>query len=150
MYVCHLVFYKLSVMLSHTLCLSPSRLSQSPPHPSQYITLKRCFCHVSTSLSYSPVSSNYTCPLCNVSLVEMDDVWKHLDQEVENTPMPDEYSNVQLQILCRDCHKVSVEVPQLHYLPLKHSLKKLHSYVVRYPVLVTAQNALHFTPWQTN
>ncbi|KAK2178840.1 hypothetical protein NP493_527g04011 [Ridgeia piscesae] len=52
-------------------------------------------------------SGNYTCPLCNVSLVEMDGVWKHLDEEVENTPMPEEYSDLQLQILCRDCHKES-------------------------------------------
>ncbi|ESO87512.1 hypothetical protein LOTGIDRAFT_194257 [Lottia gigantea] len=52
-------------------------------------------------------SNNYACPTCNESLVDMGDVWKHLDEDLANTEMPEEYKNVILDILCRDCHKTS-------------------------------------------
>ena len=40
-------------------------------------------------------------------MVQLSDVWKQLDEEIANTPMPDEYKNSHLEILCRDCHKVN-------------------------------------------
>ena len=54
------------------------------------------------------ICRNYACPTCNQSLFNMDDVWKQLDEEVENTPMPEEYKDFYVFVLCRDCHKVSV------------------------------------------
>ena len=36
----------------------------------------------------------------------MNDVWSQLDEEVENTPMPEEYKDFYVFVLCRDCHKV--------------------------------------------
>ncbi|KAH3694092.1 hypothetical protein DPMN_081531 [Dreissena polymorpha] len=36
----------------------------------------------------------------------MKQAWKILDQEVANTPMPDEYKDYHVTILCRDCHQV--------------------------------------------
>ncbi|KAK3727886.1 hypothetical protein QZH41_010600 [Actinostola sp. cb2023] len=52
---------------------------------------------------------NYSCPLCNRSVIDMKPVWRNLDQEIANTPMPDEYKNVtvEVHIKCRDCQKDS-------------------------------------------
>lgn len=52
-------------------------------------------------------SSNYACPLCAQSLLNLEKYWKQLDTEIANTPMPDEYKNFSVYILCRDCHKVA-------------------------------------------
>ena len=38
----------------------------------------------------------------------MGDVWTQLDEEVANTPMPEEYKNFYVFVLCRDCHKVCI------------------------------------------
>ncbi|CAG0881992.1 unnamed protein product [Cyprideis torosa] len=46
----------------------------------------------------------YACPICNAALVNMERVWRQLDREVAETPMPDEYKNLHVDILCRDCH----------------------------------------------
>ena len=37
----------------------------------------------------------------------MKGVWSQLDKEVERTPMPDEYKEFYVYVLCKDCHKVS-------------------------------------------
>lgn len=34
----------------------------------------------------------------------MKTLWEFLDNEIENTPMPEEYENMKVDILCRDCH----------------------------------------------
>ncbi|VEN37472.1 unnamed protein product [Callosobruchus maculatus] len=47
----------------------------------------------------------YACPVCQTSLVNMERLWKYWDEEVENTPMPEEYRNCYVGILCKDCHK---------------------------------------------
>ncbi|CAH1995406.1 unnamed protein product [Acanthoscelides obtectus] len=47
----------------------------------------------------------YACPICQTSLVNMERLWKYWDEEVENTPMPEEYRNCYVGILCKDCHK---------------------------------------------
>ncbi|XP_067677329.1 RING finger and CHY zinc finger domain-containing protein 1-like [Haliotis asinina] len=52
-------------------------------------------------------TGNYACPVCNQSLVKMDKVWESVDQEIANTQMPDEYKDMDVDILCRDCHKES-------------------------------------------
>ena len=39
-------------------------------------------------------------------MFDMSSVWSKLDQEIERTPMPDEYKDTKLWVLCRDCHKV--------------------------------------------
>ncbi|XP_021343549.1 RING finger and CHY zinc finger domain-containing protein 1-like [Mizuhopecten yessoensis] len=52
-------------------------------------------------------TGNYACPTCNQSMVKMDNVWEHIDDEIAHTPMPEEYKDYIVQILCRDCHKES-------------------------------------------
>lgn len=49
---------------------------------------------------------NYACAVCGVSMVDMNNVWHQLDEEVSATKMPVEYRNTYVQILCKDCHKV--------------------------------------------
>jgi len=49
----------------------------------------------------------FACPLCGLCTTDMTDFWHELDEEIANTPMPEEYRNVMVWILCKDCHKVS-------------------------------------------
>ena len=49
----------------------------------------------------------YTCPQCNISLWDMRHHWEILDLEVARTPMPPEYVNQVVNVLCNDCHKES-------------------------------------------
>jgi len=55
--------------------------------------------------------SNYACPLCCQSSVDMTEHWRCLDEEVAAIPMPDEYRNMTVWILCRDCHQVNTCLP---------------------------------------
>lgn len=48
----------------------------------------------------------YACPVCQTSVMDMTQLWKYLDKEVENKPMPQEYRNYIADILCKDCHEV--------------------------------------------
>jgi len=50
--------------------------------------------------------SNYACPLCCHSTVDMTNQWQFLDEEVAATQMPDEYRDMTVWVLCRDCHRV--------------------------------------------
>ncbi|KAL5022067.1 hypothetical protein ScPMuIL_001222 [Solemya velum] len=52
-------------------------------------------------------TGNYACAVCGVSMVDMNNVWHQLDEEVSATKMPVEYRNTYVQILCKDCHKES-------------------------------------------
>lgn len=51
------------------------------------------------------VNISYKCPLCSCSIVETDELNKLIDIEVLNTPMPEIYKDVDVNILCNDCHK---------------------------------------------
>lgn len=52
-------------------------------------------------------AGHYACPICQTSLMDMTQLWKYLDQQVANTPMPPEYKDYIVYILCKDCHKVN-------------------------------------------
>lgn len=58
------------------------------------------------------VSGYYACPTCQQSMLDMKQLWNYLDNEVLVTPMPKEYENFFVDILCKDCHEVSQEVAQ--------------------------------------
>ncbi|XP_062504416.1 RING finger and CHY zinc finger domain-containing protein 1-like [Corticium candelabrum] len=49
----------------------------------------------------------YSCPTCGESLDDMSTLWKMLDAEVAATPMPKDYRDMNVQVLCKDCHKES-------------------------------------------
>ncbi|XP_053673196.1 RING finger and CHY zinc finger domain-containing protein 1 [Anopheles nili] len=52
-------------------------------------------------------SGHYACPTCQTSMMDMNQLWEYLDTEVAATPMPKEYANYFVDILCKDCHKES-------------------------------------------
>merc|ERR1712232_98294 len=52
-------------------------------------------------------SGQYKCPSCNTAMVDMSEQWRQLREEVARTPMPDEYKNMTVKILCNDCLKES-------------------------------------------
>ncbi|EDO30561.1 predicted protein [Nematostella vectensis] len=61
----------------------------------------------STCMSKLLASGLYMCPLCKGSMVNMSSMWKQMDREIGRTPMPEEYHNVKVTVLCCDCHKKS-------------------------------------------
>ncbi|XP_058448554.1 RING finger and CHY zinc finger domain-containing protein 1 [Malaya genurostris] len=52
-------------------------------------------------------SGHYACPTCQTSMMDMNQLWEYLDSEVAATPMPKEYENYFVDILCKDCHQES-------------------------------------------
>uniref|UniRef100_A0A8B9SLH1 Ring finger and CHY zinc finger domain containing 1 n=1 Tax=Anas platyrhynchos TaxID=8839 RepID=A0A8B9SLH1_ANAPL len=59
----------------------------------------------------------YRCPLCMHSALDMRRYWRQLDDEVAQTPMPTEYQNMMVEILCNDCNARSTV--QFHLLGMK-------------------------------
>lgn len=55
-------------------------------------------------------AGHYACPICQTSLMDMAQLWKFLDNEIAHTPMPLEYRDYIVKILCKDCHKVSLSL----------------------------------------
>ncbi|XP_066015075.1 RING finger and CHY zinc finger domain-containing protein 1-like isoform X2 [Pocillopora verrucosa] len=62
-------------------------------------------------------SGGYACPICNKSLINMTRMWRTLDLEISQTPMPEEYREFYVLVLCRDCNKKSKV--KFHVLGLK-------------------------------
>ena len=84
-------------------------------------------------------NSQMSCPICMKSYENMTPVWQHLDAEIAVTPMPQDYANWRVDILCNDCNQPSKV--QFHVL----GLKCLHcrSYNTRRIRLDQNQAALH-------
>lgn len=40
-------------------------------------------------------------------MLDMKQLWNYLDNEIQVTPMPKEYEDFFVDILCKDCHEVS-------------------------------------------
>ena len=59
----------------------------------------------------------YRCPLCMHSAFDMSRYWRQLDDEVAQTPMPSEYQNMTVDILCNDCNGRSTV--QFHIVGMK-------------------------------
>ncbi|XP_048798772.1 RING finger and CHY zinc finger domain-containing protein 1 [Lagopus muta] len=63
------------------------------------------------------LKEGYRCPLCMHSALDMRRYWRQLDDEVAQTPMPTEYQNMMVEILCNDCNSRSTV--QFHLLGMK-------------------------------
>eukprot|EP00069_Balaena_mysticetus_P017596 bmy_10639T0 len=63
------------------------------------------------------LKEGYRCPLCMRSALDMTRYWRQLDDEVAQTPMPSEYQNMTVDILCNDCNGKSTV--QFHILGMK-------------------------------
>ena len=48
-----------------------------------------------------------SCPLCMKSYADLEPVWRRVDDEIANTPMPSDYANWSVHILCNDCNNRS-------------------------------------------
>lgn len=83
-------------------CLENLHESRIPSHipPCGHLIHTSCYDQLTQA-------GHYACPLCGVSMMDMKPLWEQMDQEIVSTPMPEEYRNVQLYILCKDCHKES-------------------------------------------
>lgn len=67
------------------------------------------------------------CPICNVSLYKYEDLWAEMDRQVAETPMPPEYQNVHIGIICNDCQQTS----QVTFHVLGHKCPHCSSYNTR-------------------
>jgi len=47
--------------------------------------------------------NNFTCPFCSKLMVDLSDYYQILDQQIENTPMPEEYDGKMTDIMCNEC-----------------------------------------------
>ncbi|KAI9093579.1 hypothetical protein K1719_027028 [Acacia pycnantha] len=52
-----------------------------------------------------PKHLQYACPLCSKSVCDMSKVWERFDLEIAATPMPEQFQNKMVWILCNDCGK---------------------------------------------
>ena len=62
--------------------------------------------HVECFNSY--IKSNYACPLCRKSIIDMKRMEAHFDAQIAATIMPEEYRNSYMTVLCNDCQHKSV------------------------------------------
>ncbi|KAG9337932.1 hypothetical protein JZ751_027425 [Albula glossodonta] len=61
----------------------------------------------------------YRCPLCMRSAWNMEGCWEDMDKEISQTPMPSEYQDATVKIICNDC-QTHCTVP-FHVLGMKCS-----------------------------
>ncbi|URD93210.1 RING finger and CHY zinc finger domain-containing protein [Musa troglodytarum] len=47
----------------------------------------------------------YRCPICSKALINMTKVWRQLDEEIEETEMPEDYRS--RKFLCNDCNDIT-------------------------------------------
>ncbi|XP_043096567.1 RING finger and CHY zinc finger domain-containing protein 1 [Puntigrus tetrazona] len=63
--------------------------------------------------------SAYRCPLCMHSALNMKEWWEERDKEIAQTPMPTEYQDTTVRIICNDCQARSTV--SFHVLGMKCS-----------------------------
>jgi len=79
--------------------------------------------NISTSKDYYTehvfsVNRMFACPYCGQSSYNMTNYWAELDEEIASTPMPVEYRDQKVWILCKDCHKVR-EISKVVFLSIQ-------------------------------
>ncbi len=50
------------------------------------------------------------CPICMKTYADLAPIWRRIDQEVADTPMPTDYANWVAHILCNDCNQVRTRI----------------------------------------
>ena len=95
-------------------CLEDIHTSLIPSHvpPCNHLMHNDCFNKLIKS-------GNYNCPICGTSLSDMKPVWRLIDQEISETPLPETYRDLYVQIYCRDCN--SNDKTDFHFLGNKCS-----------------------------
>jgi RING finger/CHY zinc finger protein 1 len=62
-----------------------------------------CFNQMQRALVRTNFMKAQTCPVCSKSVCDRSSLWEHVDREVAATPMPEEYRDKVVPILCNDC-----------------------------------------------
>ncbi|CAG9313569.1 unnamed protein product [Blepharisma stoltei] len=60
---------------------------------------------------------HFACPICNKSTQDLTEYYQEIDKQIEATPMPEEYKNIECNILCNDCLEKSTIL--FHFYGLK-------------------------------
>jgi RING finger and CHY zinc finger domain-containing protein 1 len=81
-------------------------------------------------------SGNLNCPLCKMSVSDMNLVWNDLDDQIRLQPMPLQYRGYSANILCNDCLKTSIN--KYHFLGVK--CKECGSYNTQMNELIKPNN----------
>ncbi|KAG0711017.1 RING finger and CHY zinc finger domain-containing protein 1 [Chionoecetes opilio] len=81
-------------------CLEDIHTSRNVSHipPCSHLIHRPCFDDLISA-------GFYACPVCGSSMLKMDEVWESLDEEIQDTPMPGEYSDLYCKVVCRDCNE---------------------------------------------
>eukprot|EP00095_Tigriopus_kingsejongensis_P002538 snap_masked-scaffold344_size201325-processed-gene-1.2 protein:Tk02538 transcript:snap_masked-scaffold344_size201325-processed-gene-1.2-mRNA-1 annotation:"hypothetical protein DAPPUDRAFT_190026" len=84
------------------ICQEDIHTSREPSQipPCNHLIHKSCFDQLVRS-------GHFFCPVCAHSLVDMRDMWRLYDQQIEETPLPAIYQNLYALSYCRDCLKTS-------------------------------------------
>mmetsp|Transcript_109242 Transcript_109242/g.319791 ORF Transcript_109242/g.319791 Transcript_109242/m.319791 type:complete len:270 (-) Transcript_109242:163-972(-) len=67
------------------------------------------------------------CPICSASLYVYEELWMEMDRQIAETPMPAEYQNVRIGIICNDCQQTS----SVQFHVLGHKCPRCRSYNTR-------------------
>lgn len=51
--------------------------------------------------------NNYKCPYCFKAIIDVTEMYKFMDHEIESVQMPDEYKDTVFNIFCNECEKES-------------------------------------------
>ena len=70
------------------------------------ITSMKCGHYIHKECLLELIKTTYKCPLCCESLGDTELINQHIENEINNCPMPEEY-NYNVNILCNDCHEES-------------------------------------------
>lgn len=70
--------------------------------------ITRCNHAIHTECFMNLLRSDYKCPVCCASLIDLEQFNRAVEEEIINTPMPEEYSNTTVNILCNDCNGKSI------------------------------------------
>jgi len=77
-----------------------SRIPSQIP-PCNHLIHKNCFDEMLSN-------GHYACPVCGISMINMEEIWKIYDKDIAETPMPEDYDNLCARIQCRDCSTASI------------------------------------------
>ena len=69
------------------------------------ITFMKCGHYIHKQCFIDMLNTSYKCPICSVTVVDTTEYNKLLDTEISQTPMPQDYKDTKVTILCNDCHK---------------------------------------------
>lgn len=64
----------------------------------------KCGHYIHRKCFYEMLESSYKCPTCSSSIINTEHMNQFLDNEISLTPMPEDYKDMMVKILCNDCH----------------------------------------------